>query len=236
MWYTYSKKMFWNTNLTGHTVFNLANREETNFIRKAFSVSNILACYPLTIKLATWMPTKKFLRMNWKRLEADYVVIVFQIVKVTLRLLILYSFLVAKSHSLWPQGLQDWRFFFPSLCPGICSNSCPLRWWWDTTISSSITPFSSCLQSFQLFASGRQSIEASALASVLPMNIQGWFPLVLTGWISLLSRGFSRVFSNIIVPKASIFWHSPFFVVNTYIHTGLLEKPWLSLDRYLLPK
>ena len=86
-----------------------------------------------------------------------------------------------------------------------CSNSCPSSWWCYPTISSSDVPFSSCFQSFpasgsfpmsQFFASGDQSIGASAVASVLPMNIQDWFPLGLTGWISLLSKGLSRVFPN----------------------------------------
>ena len=91
--------------------------------------------------------------------------------------------------------------------PGVCSNSCPLSWWCYLTVSSSVTPFSYCLQSFLalyffpvscLFASSGQSIGAgaSASASVLPMNIQGWFPLGLTGLISLLSKGFSRFFSS----------------------------------------
>ena len=89
------------------------------------------------------------------------------------------------------------------LCPSpVCSNSCPLSQWCHPTISSSVSPFSSCSQSFpaseyflmsQLFASGGQSIEASTL--VLPMNNQDWFPLGLTGLISLLSKGLSRVFS-----------------------------------------
>ena len=86
--------------------------------------------------------------------------------------------------------------------PGVYSNSCPLSWWFHLVISSSDVPFSSCLQSFpapgsfsksQLFASGGQSIEASASASVLPMNIQGLFPVGLTGLITLLFKGFSRV-------------------------------------------
>ena len=83
----------------------------------------------------------------------------------------------------------------------------PLSQWCHPTISSSIVPFSSCLQSFpasgsfqmsQFFASGGQSIGVSASASVLPMNTQDWFPLGWTGWISLQSKGFSRVFSNMI--------------------------------------
>ena len=85
----------------------------------------------------------------------------------------------------------------PSPTPRTCSNSCSWCWWCHPTISSSVIPFSSCLQSFpssesfpvsQLFASGGQSIRVSASASVLPMNIQGWFPLGLTGLISLLSK------------------------------------------------
>ena len=100
-------------------------------------------------------------------------------------------------------GLQHTRFPCPSPSPGVCSNSCPLSQWCHPTISSSVAPFSSCPQSFpasgsfpvsRLFASGGQSIGASA--SVLPRNIQGWFPLGLTGWISLQTKGLSRVFSS----------------------------------------
>ena len=92
--------------------------------------------------------------------------------------------------------------------PGACSNSCPSSWWCHPTSSFSAIPFSSCLQSFpasrsfpmsQLFESGGQSIGASVSSSVLPMNIQDWFPLGLTGLISLQSKGFSRVFSNTMV-------------------------------------
>ena len=98
-----------------------------------------------------------------------------------------------------------------SLSPRVCSNSCPLSQWCHPNISSSVTPFS-CLQSCpasgsfpvsQLFASGGESIRASA--SVLPMNIQGWLPLGLTGLISLQSKGLSRVFSNITVQKHQFF-------------------------------
>ena len=91
-----------------------------------------------------------------------------------------------ESNSLWPHGLQHASLPCPSLYPWACSNSCPLSWWCHSTISSSFVPFSSCLQSFpasrsflmsQLFASGGPSIGVSASASVLPMNIQDWFPL-----------------------------------------------------------
>ena len=109
------------------------------------------------------------------------------------------------SNSLWPHGLQHSRLPCPLPASGTCSNSCPLCWWCHPTTSSSLVPFSSCPQSFpasgsspmsQLFASGGQSIGVSASASVLPMNIQDWFPLELTGLISLLSKGLSQVFSN----------------------------------------
>ena len=102
------------------------------------------------------------------------------------------------SDSLWPPGLQHTMLPCPSPTPGACSNSCTLRWWCHPTISSSVVLISSCLQSFpasesfpmsQLLASGDQSIEISAWASVLPMNIQDWFPLGLTGLISLQSKG-----------------------------------------------
>ena len=107
------------------------------------------------------------------------------------------------SDSLRPCGLQHARPPCPSSTPGVYSDSCPLSQWCHPAISSSGVPFSSSLQSFpasgsfqmsQLFASGGQSIGLSASASVLPMNIQDWFPLGWTGWISLQSKGLSRVF------------------------------------------
>ena len=109
------------------------------------------------------------------------------------------------SNSLQPHGLQHTRLACPSPTPGACSKSCPSSRWCHPIISSSVVPFSSCLQSFpasgsfpvnQFFSSGGQSIRASASALVLPMNIQDWFPFGLTGLIFLLPTGFSRVFSN----------------------------------------
>ena len=123
-----------------------------------------------------------------------------------------------KSNSLQPHGLQHARLHCPSPAPGACSNSCPSSQWCHPTISSSVIPFSSCLQSFPesgsfprsyFFASAGQSIEASASASVLPMNMQDWFPLGLTGWISLQSKGLSRVFSNTTVQKHQFFGSQP---------------------------
>ena len=121
------------------------------------------------------------------------------------------------SDSLWPHGLQHARLPCPSSTPRACSNSCPLSQWCHPIISTSVIPFSSSPQSFpasgsfpmsQFFASGGQSIAASASASAseLPMNIQDWFPLGLIGLISLQSKGLSRVFSNTTVHKHQFFW------------------------------
>ena len=118
------------------------------------------------------------------------------------------------SNSFRTRGPQHARPPCPSPTPGVYSNSYPLSWWWHPTISSSVVPFSSRLQSFpalgsfpmsQFFASGGQIIGVSASASVLPMNIQDWFPLGWTGWISLQSKGLSRVFSNTTVQKHQFF-------------------------------
>ena len=103
--------------------------------------------------------------------------------------------------SLWPHGLQHARLPWPSPSPGDSSNSYPLQRWCHPTISSSVVPFSSCLQCFpasgsfprsQLFPSGGQSIGASASASVLPMNTHSWFPLELACLISSLSKVFQK--------------------------------------------
>jgi len=102
-----------------------------------------------------------------------------------------------------PRGLQHTRLPCPSSTPGACSNSCPPSWWCHSIISSSVIPFFSWLQSFpasgsfpmsHFFALDGQSIGVSISASVLPMNIQDWFPLGLTDWVSLQSMGLSRVF------------------------------------------
>ena len=133
-----------------------------------------------------------------------------------------------------PHGLQHARLPCPSLSPRVCSNSCPLSQWCHPTISSSVVPFSSCPQSFpasgsfpmsQLFPSGGQSIGASASTSVLPMNIQGWFPLGWSGLISLLSKG--RTLKSLLQhhsSKASILWSSAFFVVQ-------LPHPYVTIGK-----
>ena len=137
------------------------------------------------------------------------------------------------SDSLWPHGLQHTRPPCPSSTPGACSNSSPLNQRCNSTLSSSVTPFS-CLQSFpalgslpisQLFASGDQSIGVSASASVLPMSTQGWVTLGLTGLISLQSKGLSRMFSSTTVRKHQFFGPQPSLWSNSYILTWLLEKP-----------
>ena len=128
------------------------------------------------------------------------------------------------SDSLQPHGLQHARLPCPSPTPGACSNSYPLSRWCHPTISSSVILFSSCLQSFpasgsfpvsQFFTSGGQSIEASASALVLPVNIQNWFPLGWAGLISLQSKGFSSLFQYH-SSKASILWGSAFFIVQLF--------------------
>ena len=127
------------------------------------------------------------------------------------------------SDSLQPHELQHARPLCPSPTPGVHPKSCPSSRCCHSAISSSVIPFSSCLQSFpasesflmdQFFTSDGQRIGASASASVLPMNIQDWSPLGWTSWISLQSKGLSRVFSQHHSSKASILRHSAFFIVQ----------------------
>ena len=126
---------------------------------------------------------------------------------------LLLSSCSALSDSLWPHGQQHARLRCPSPSPGACSNACPLSQRCHPTISSSGVPFSSCLQSFstsgsllmsQFFPSAGQNTRDSALASVLPMNIQDWFPLGLTGWIPLLFKGTLRSLLQHYSSKASV--------------------------------
>ena len=136
------------------------------------------------------------------------------------------------SNSLRPYGLQHAKHPCPSPTPGIYSNSCPLSWWCHPTISSSVIPLSSCLQSFPasgsfqmslFFQSSSQSIGVSASASVLPMNTQDWFPLGWTSWISLLSKGTLKNLLWHHSSKASILQCSAFFIVqlsHPYMTTG----------------
>ena len=140
----------------------------------------------------------------------------------------------AVSDSLQPDRPQHTRLPCLSLSPRVCSNSCPLNQWYHPTISTSVIPFSSCLQSFpasgsfpmnRLFTSDGQSIGALVSAIDLPMNIQGWFPnLGLTDLISLQSKGLSRVFSSITDGKHQFFGAQPSLWSNSYIYTWQLEK------------
>ena len=156
------------------------------------------------------------------------------------------------------------RCSVPELCPALCnpldcvcqtSLSFTMSWsllkrvsidgWWHPAISFSVTPFSSFPQSFPasesfpmswFFSSGDQSTRASASASVLPMNIQGWFPLGLTGLISLQSKALSRVFSSTTVQKHQFFSPQPSLWYSSHIYIWLLGKPYLQLYRPLLAK
>ena len=123
------------------------------------------------------------------------------------------------SNSLWPHGLQHARLPCPSPTPRACSNSCPLSQWYHSTISSSVVPFSSYLQSFPpsgsfsvslFFAGGGQRIGVSASASVFPINIQDWFPLGWIDWSSLQIKGLSSLLQHH-SSKAPILQHSAFF-------------------------
>ena len=152
------------------------------------------------------------------------------------RALVCYWFLLFShqvlSDSLWPHGLQHTRLPCLSPTPGACSNSCPLSRWCHPTISFSVAPFSSRLQSFpasgslpmsQFFASGGQRIGASASASVLPMNYQGWFPLGLTGLITCYPRDSQESSPLPQFKSISILRHSASFTIqhsHPYMTTG----------------
>ena len=136
------------------------------------------------------------------------------------------------SSSLRPYGLQHARPPYPLPSLRVCSNSCPLSQWYYPSISSSVTLFS-CPQSFptsgsfqmsQFFSSAGQSIGASASASALPVNIQGWFPLGLTGLIYLQSKGLSRVFSSTRIQKHQFFSVQPSLWSISQIHTWLMKN------------
>ena len=133
-----------------------------------------------------------------------------------------------------PHESQHSRPPCPLPTPVAYSNSCPLSQWCHPAILPSVIPFSSCPQSLpvsgsfpmsQFFTSGGQRIGVPAAASVLPMNIQDWFPLGWTGWISLQSKAFSRVFSNTTAQKHQFFGTQISVWSNSHIHTWLLEKP-----------
>ena len=151
------------------------------------------------------------------------------------------------SDSLWPHELQYTRPPCPSPTPWVHSDSdsCPSSQWCHPAISSSVVPFSSCLQSLpasesfpmsQHFTWRGQSAGVSALASLLPKKSQGWSPSEWTGWISLQSKGRSRVFSNTTVQKHQFFGTQLSSQSNSHIHTWPQEKPQPWLDEPLLAK
>ena len=135
------------------------------------------------------------------------------------------------SNSLKPHGLQHTRLPCPSPTLKACSNSCPLSWWCHPTISSSVIPFSSCLQSFpasgsfpmsQLFTSGGSSIGVSASESALPMNIQDYFLYNWLTWSSCSPRNLKSLLQHH-SSKASVLQYSAVFIVqlwHSYMTTG----------------
>ena len=159
-------------------------------------------------------------------------------------LLLLFNHLLCPT--LWePMDCSTPGFPVPHHHLKLAQISCPLSRWCHPTFSSSVVPLPSCLKSFpssgfflmsRLFESGGQSIGASASTSILPMNIQYWFPLGLTALISLQSKGLSRVFYNTTVQKHELFGAQPSLWSNSHIHTWLPEKPKLWLYGPLLEK
>ena len=156
------------------------------------------------------------------------------IITVSIVFLSQFSSVTQSCVTLWPHESQHTRPPCSSPTPRVHPKPCPLSQWCHPTISSSVVPFFSCLQSFpasesfqmsQLFTSGSQSTGVSASASVLPANTQDWSPLGWTGWISLLSKGLSRVFSSTTVRKHQFFGTQPSSQSNSHIHTWPLEKP-----------
>ena len=158
------------------------------------------------------------IRHDW----SDLATAAYMMLYLLICLLVLFSHKIL-CYSLWPHGFRHARLLCPPLSPRVCSNSCPLSWWCYLTTSSSATPFSFCLVSFlasrsvnRLFASGGQNTAASASATLLPKNIQSWFPLWLTVSISWKSKWLSRVFSSITIPKYQFFSTQPFKIQLSY--------------------
>ena len=154
-----------------------------------------------------------------------------------LLLLLLFSCQVM-SDSLWLQGLQYARLPCPLPSPRICPSSCPLNWWCQPTMSSSVRLFFFCIQSCpasgsfpvsQLFTLGGQSIGASASASILLKSYQGWFPLRLTGLISLLSKGLSRFFYSTTVREHTFFSTLPSLLSVQLLHAYMTTRNSIDL-------
>ena len=171
--------------------------------------------------------------ITWRIFSVEDLYLSFSRLKYTTNIPLVQFSRSVMSHSLRPHGLQHARPPCPSAIPGVYANSWPLSQWCHPTISSSIVPFSSCLQSSpasgsfpvsQFFTLGGQSFKVSA-SSVLPVSNQDWSPLGWTGWNFLQSKGLSRVFSNTKVQKHQFFSAQLLFYSNCHMHTWLLEKP-----------
>ena len=184
------------------------------------------------IRLSNWSD------LNWTELNINLFFAVSKWLCYTLPLIIFTLLLLVFSHSFMLNCVTPWttvhQAFLSFTIPRGCSNSFPLNQWYHPTILSSVVPFSFCFQPFpasgsflksQLLESGGQSIGGSASTSVLPMNIQDWFPLRLTRLISLLSKGLSRVFSSTTVRKHQFFEALPSLWSSSHICIWLLERP-----------
>ena len=193
----------------------------TEFLTSAMDCLPFISYYMKKINFPclSYYSLFKYLQANIPKWCTDFPVIIVQLQSPCL--------------TLQPHGLQHIRLPCLSLSPKACPNSYPLSQWCHPTISTPVTLISSCPQSFptsgsfsvsQFFASGNQSIGASASASALPMKNQDWFPLGWTGWVSLQSKSFLRVFSNTTVQKHQFFSTQPSLLSNSHIHTWLLEK------------
>ena len=139
------------------------------------------------------------------------------------------------SNSLWPHELQHARLLCPSPSPGACSNSCLLSWWCHPTISSSVIPFSFCLQSFPASAFSNESVLLirwpkywSFSFNISPSNEYSGLISFRMDWDS---KGLSRVFSNTTVQKASILWCSAFFMVQ-FSHPYMTTGKTIALTRW----
>ena len=201
------QRMEWLDNITDSMDTNLSKLWEIVQNREAW-LASVHGATKSWIWLREWTTSVIIHLVSWK-------ISTFFFFWETCMLSLLFSCSVG-SDSLQPHALQHTMLPCPSLSPWVCSNSSLLSQWCHPTISSSVAPFSSCLQSFPesgsfpmswLFISGGRSIRA--LASVPPMNIQDWFLLGLTGLVSLQCKGFSRIFPNTTIQKHQFFSIQP---------------------------
>ena len=202
-------------------------------IRNCQNLWDIAKCLLMPSILLSWIGWLYYFPLNISKLNPNFCIFRFSKCKSSKFSSVQFGRSVV-SDSLRPQESQHTRPPCPSLSPGVHSDSCPLSPWCRPAISSSVIPFSSCPQplpaseSFpmsQLFTWGGQSTGASASASFLSKNTQGWSPSEWTGWISFQSKGLSRVFSNTTVQKHQFFGAQPSSQSNSHIHTWPQETP-----------